>query len=148
MLAPDGGSYDPGEASHAVLLELRRTLERHPAVQNAQGDPPAQFTRVRADLDPGILGASVEDGVLVIRWYAGETRESQPEFSFHYSDTTGFDCGWHYEPNPHIEGWAHYQERELAEEDYEYESISFASDHPVRILWEVFDRLQERAEVR
>lgn len=147
MFAPDGGRYDPGEASHSVLLELRRTVERHPAVLQARGDPPGQFTRVQADLDPRVLGASAEEGTLTIRWYAGETSEDPPEFAFHYSDSSGFDCGWHHEPNPHVEGMAHYQERTEAEADYTYEPISFASDPPVRLLWEVLERLDAQLDV-
>lgn len=146
MFAPDGGSYDPGEASHAVLLELRRTVERHPAVLQARGDPPAQFTRVQADLDPRVLGASAEEGTLTIRWYAGETPDARPEFAFHYGDSSGFDCGWHHAPNPHVEGLAHYQERETAADDYTYERTSFASDQPVRTLWEVLERLQDQLD--
>lgn len=143
MLAPDGG-YDPGEASHAVLPELRRTVERHPAVRRARGAPPGQFTRVRADIDPRVLGAEPEDGALVIRWYAGETPDARPEFSVHYSDASGFDCGFHHEPNPHVSGWAHYQQRASSDEEYAYEPVSFASEHPVRVLWEALDRLEER----
>lgn len=146
MFAPDGGSYNPGETSHAVLLELRRTVERHPAVLQARGDPPAQFIRVQADLDPRVLGASAEEGTLTIRWYAGETSDDPPEFAFHYSDNSGFDCGWHHEPNSHVEGLGHYQERETADDDYRYESTTFASDHPVRILWDVLERLHDRLD--
>jgi hypothetical protein len=144
--SPDGGGYDPGEASHAVLLELRRTVERHPAVLQAWGDPPAGFTRVQADLDPRVFDRDVEKGTLTIRWHSGSTPDDPPEFAFHYSDDSGFDCGWHSEPNPHVEGRAHYQERETAEDDYTYEPISFASDHPVGILWEVLERLHERLD--
>lgn len=147
MFTPDGGSYDSGKASHTVLLELRRTVERHPAVLQARGDPPAQFIRVQADLDPHVLGASAEEGTLTIRWYEGETRDSLPEFVFHYSDSSGFDCGWHHEPNSHVEGWAHYQQRETPDENYTYESITFASTHLVRILWEVLDRLHDKLDM-
>lgn len=124
------------------------TGEEHERPPGGETTGPTQFTCVRAHLDPSILGANAEDGVLVIRWYAGETPDAPPEFSFHYSDASGLDCGWRHEPNPHVEGWARYQERTSAVEDYAYESISFSSDHPVRILWEVFDRLQEPVETR
>jgi hypothetical protein len=144
VFVPDGGDYDPGEASHAVLLEPRRTIERHPAVLRARGDPPAEFTRVQADLDPRVLGATTEVGTLTIRWYSGATPDDPPEFAFHYRDGSGFDCGWHNEPNPRVEGWAHYRERGTPDEDYTYERISFASDHPVGILWAVLERLQDR----
>ncbi|WP_188980000.1 hypothetical protein [Halocalculus aciditolerans] len=143
MVAFDGG-YDPGEASHTVLLELRRTVTRHPVVQHASGEPPGQFSRVVATLDPVVLGSSADEGTLTIRWYAGETAASEPEFAFHYSDSSGFDCGWHYEPNPHVEGRAHYQERSTPDDDYVYEEIAFSSLQPIRLLWEILERLEDR----
>jgi len=103
MFAFDGG-YDPGQVSHTILLELRRMIERHPAVQYASGELPGQFIRVVAALDPAILGSEADERTLTIRWYAGETADADPEFAFHYSDSSGFDCGWHHEPNPHVEG--------------------------------------------
>ena len=147
IFATDGG-YDAGEQSHAVLLELRRTLSRHPAVREARGEPDGQFTRVRADLNPGLFGGSASSGTLTIRWFAGESREARPEFSFHYSDKAGFDCGWHHEPNPHVDGWAHYQARESPREEYEYEGVSFGTVQPVRVLWEVLERLEETLQSR
>lgn len=143
----DGG-YDPGRASHAALLEIRRTLRRHPAVVEAVADPPASFIRVRAELHPRLLGGSSEAGTLTVRWYAGDSPETRPEFVFHYSDVSGFDCGWHHEPNPHVEGWGHYQEREREDGAYTYESVTFGSDIPVRVCWEVLERLAARLSDR
>lgn len=143
MVVFDGG-YDPGQASHTVLLELRRTVARHPAVQHASGDPPGQFTRVRATLDPTRLGSAADEGRLTIRWYAGATPDAIPEFAFHYSDSSGFDCGWHHEPNPHVEDLAHYQERATADDDYEYTAVSFDSLQPVPVCWAVLARLEQR----
>jgi hypothetical protein len=142
MVAFDGG-FDPGQASHTVLLELRRTVARHPAVQHASGAPPGQFTRVQAALNPARLGSDADEGQLTIRWYAGATPDATPEFAVHYSDASGVDCGWHHEPNPHVERWAHYQERTAADDD-EYESISFDSLQPVPVLWAVLARLEQR----
>ena len=143
MFAFDGG-YDPGGASHAVLLELRRTVERHPAVRYASGEPPGQFTRVEATLDPSLLGSTADEGTLTIRWYAGVSEDDRPEFAFHYSDSFGYDCGWHHEPNPHVEGWAHFQERLTPDAEYEYTGVAFTSLHPLRLLWEILDRLEDR----
>lgn len=144
MLAPDGGGYDPGRASHAVLLELRRSLEQHPGVYGARGDPVTRFTVVRADVNPHAFGADAEEGTLTVRWYEGDTPEDSPEFVFHYSDRSGCDCGWHREPNPHVDGWSHYQERHSPEDEYEYERVSFGRDTPTGMLWEVLDRLEGR----
>jgi len=138
----DGRGYDPGQASHVALLEIRRTLRRHPAVLDAYADPPAQFTQVHADLDPRVLGGTSGSGSLTVRWYAGESAEDSPEFVFHYSDVSGFDCGWHHEPNPHVDSWGHFQEREASDEEYSYEPVTFTSEVPVRVCWEVMERLE------
>jgi len=143
MFAFDGG-YDPGEASQTILFELRRTVVRHPAVQHASSEPPGQFIRVVATLDPAALGSDADEGTLTIRWYAGETADAEPEFAVHYSDSTEFDCGWHHEPNPHVEGWAHYQERSTADDDYEYEAVEFGSLQPVPLIWAILNRLEAR----
>lgn len=141
MLIGDGG-YDAGEASHTVLLELRGTIARHPGVTTARGDPPDLFTAVRAAVDPRVFGGSSKEGSLSIRWFAGALRDERPQFSFYYSDETGFDCGWHHEPNPHVERWAHYQERENAAASYEYHPVEFESLQPVRVMWDVLERLE------
>jgi len=138
----DGG-YDAGEASHTVLLELRRTITRHPGVSGARGDPPDLFTAVHGDVDPRVFGGASEKGSLSVRWFTGASREDRPQFSFHYSEDTGFDCGWHHEPNPHVEGWAHYQGRESAAASYEYQPVEFASLQPVRVMWGVLERLED-----
>ena len=103
MVVFDGGS-EPGQASHTVLLELQRTVVRHPAVHHASGDPPGQFTRVVATPDPRCLGRGADEGRLTIRWYAGATLDAAPEFAVQYTDASGVDCGWHHEPTPHVEG--------------------------------------------
>lgn len=140
----DGGrtpSRDPGQERHRILRELRRELERHPAVVHARGIPDEKFRELSADLDPTVLGRDAERATLRVSWWpAGD----EAEFSFHYSDSTGFDCGWHREPNPHVAGKTHYQERTSSDEPYEYESITFAATTPPRILWAVLDRLDRR----
>lgn len=138
------GGYDPGEASHRALREVRRSLERHPAVEYASGFPTGSFTRVEADLDPRVLGREAETATLTVRWFAGESPETDPQFSVHYSDGTGFDCGWHHEPNPHVDGWGHYQERNRADGEYTYTETSFDGRTPGRILWDVLSRLEDR----
>jgi len=84
---------------------------------------------------------------LTVRWYAGESAEASPEFVFHYSDESGFDCGWHHEPNLHVDVWGHYQERESADEVYSYEPVTFGSEVPVRVCWEVLERLAAALDV-
>lgn len=132
-----GGSYDSAIASHRALRGIRRELERHPAVVKAQGFPSDTHTRVVAELNPRHFDGSISDATLTVRWFAGETPDARPEFSFHYADETGRDFGWHHEPNPHVEGWGHFQEREAVEEAYSYEPQTFSSMNPSRVVWEV-----------
>lgn len=132
-----GPAYDPGEASHRALRGIRQELEQHPTVSVARGFPSGEFTSVVAELDASVVGEA-DGATLTVRWFAGETVDSDPEFSFHYSGPDA-DFGWHHEPNPHVDGWGHFQRREKSA--YSYETYSFASLAPVRVVWEVLARL-------
>ena len=139
------GGYDPGEVSHQALRGIRRELERHPAVESVQGFPAGYFTQLVAQLSTTSLGISVSDATLTIRWFAGETPDSRPEFSFHYSDSTG-DFGWHHEPNPHVDGWGHFQERADVDDNYTYQPHTFVAENPTRIVWEVMANLTDKLQ--
>lgn len=139
---PGDRSYGPGQASHRALRGIRRELDRHPAVETVQGFPSGEHTQVVAQLVPGRLGTDVEEATLTVRWFAGETPEARPEFSFHYSDSRQ-DLGWHHEPNPHVDDWAHFQQRSTSEPAYTYGSHSFASTNPSRVVWEVMELLTD-----
>ncbi|WP_436932376.1 hypothetical protein [Halosimplex halobium] len=141
-VVPDGGNPDDlGRKRHRILRELRRELERHPAVARATGTPDRRYRELRATLDTAILGVDANEATLRVTWWP---EPDEPEYAFHYSEDTGFDCGWHREPNPHVEGKLHYQERASPEDSYEYESVSFQADTPPRVLWTVLDRLTDR----
>lgn len=138
------GARNLGRERHRILRELRRELERHPAVEHAIGAPDGRFRELHAELDPTQRfppSSAVEHAALRIAWWPAP---DDPEFAFHYSDSTGFDCGWHREPNPHVDGKTHYQERDSATDDYEYEPVTFDATTPTRLLWSVLDRLTNR----
>lgn len=137
---PDGGTGD----RHRILRDLLRELDRHPVVSTARGHPPNLFTEARADLAVERWGIPAEGATLRVTWFPGE----RPQFTFHYHDETGFDCGWHCEPNPHVDGWTHYQERDGPDEPYSYEPVSFEADTPTTLVWEVLDRLRDRLDGR
>jgi hypothetical protein len=144
LVTTDGGrSDDHGRERHRVLRELRRELERHPAVQQVAGTPANEYRELHATLYSAVLGVDADEATLRVTWWPAP---DDPEYAFHYSDDTGFDCGWHREPNPHVDGKLHYQERSGPGEPYEYESVSFAADTPPRILWAVLDRLTDRLQ--
>jgi len=142
VLATDGGnSGGRGRERHRILRELRRELERHPAVRRVTGSPDDRYRELRATLDSGVLGADDEEATLRVTWWPAP---DDPEYAFHYSDDTGFDCGWHREPNPHVDGKLHYQERPSPDESYRYEPVSLSAETPPRVLWTVLDRLADR----
>jgi hypothetical protein len=113
-------------------------LRRHPVVTDVSGYPPSTFTEVRATLAPNRWRHETETATLRVTWQPVEP----PEFAFHYSEDE-FDCGWHREPNPHVDGDAHYQQR-TGENGYRYESISFEGETASELVWEVMERLKQR----
>jgi len=68
-------------------------------------------------------------------------------FKIHYRKSSGFDCGVHLEPNPHVDGHLHYQRRALPTDEYDYDEVSLVATAPVGVLWEglgiIADRLQQ-----
>lgn len=132
---PDGGTPFSNDR-HRILREVIEALRRHPVVVDVGGYPPSTFTEVRATLAPNRWGHETESATLRVTWQPIDP----PEFAFHYSEA-GFDRGWHREPNPHVDGDAHYQERDGP---YRYEPISFDGDTAPELVWEVMERLEQR----
>ena len=79
----------------------------------------------------------------MVRWFAGKSEDARPEFSFHYSDAER-DFGWHHHEQEYVEGWGHFQER-TGTAEYSYESYTFTSENPARLVWETMSRLSSRA---
>lgn len=138
------GSYNPAETSHRALCGIQRELERHPAVTTVRGFPSGEYTRVIARIAIERLDIDVDDATLTVSWFAGETSDSRPEFSFHYSNSTG-DFGWHHHPQEHVE-WGHFQERSRSETAYSYEPYAFSAENPTRVVWEVVSHLTSRLQ--
>jgi hypothetical protein len=132
-------SYDSADASHRALREIRQELERHPAIATVQGFPSGEFTQVVAQLSTNRLDLDAVDATLTVRWFAGETPDDRPQFSFHLSAGRG-DFGWYHEPNPHVDGWGHYQKRSDSDAAYQYEPFEVSSTNPVWVVWEIMDR--------
>lgn len=136
--------YEPGEESHRALRNIQQELERHPAITETRGFPAGGFKEVVAEVAVERWEITRGDATLTIRWFAGETSEDRPEFSFHYSDDET-DFGWHHEPNPHVDGWGHFQDREeTVEGGYSYEPFTFQSKEPSRVVWEVMSGVSAR----
>lgn len=103
-------SYDSAEASHRALRTIQQELERHPITTTVRGFPAGEYTEVVANIAPARVNSTATNATVTVRWFAGETPDSRPEFSLHYSDGAG-DFGWHHHPQDHVDGWGHFQER-------------------------------------
>ncbi|WP_198667895.1 hypothetical protein [Saliphagus sp. LR7] len=137
------GSYDPGETSHRALRGIQRELERHPAISAVRGFPSGAYTRVIGEIATDRAEIDAETATFTVSWFAGETPEAPPEFSFHYSDGTS-DVGWHHHPQDHVEEWGHVQERSDETDAYTYEPYTLSSLNPTRVVWEVLSRWETR----
>ncbi len=143
MDAFDGG-HDPQQASHEALRQIREQLTRHPLITSVEGLPhDTLYKELRADVDPSIIGTETPSGTLTVRWFVGDPTDPT-RFTFHYSDESGFDCGWHHHEQDHVDGLGHYQKREGG--NYLYEAFQFGSKEPARVVWEVLEELQTIVE--
>jgi len=154
----DGGGH-PGRDRHRVLRELRGELARHPAVRSVEGDPPDAYRELRATIDPSWFGRGAATASLRVTWIPDpspgpeashrgtDTWERTPiraYYTLHYSEPDGLDCGFHCEPNPHVDGLLHYQERDGTNDTYTYEPVSFGARFVSGLLWETMDALADR----
>jgi hypothetical protein len=140
---------------------LRGELVRHPAVRTVEGEPPDEYRELRATLDPSWFGRPGETASLRVTWIpdpppgpdsserANGTWARTPirgYYTLHYSEPNGIDCGFHCEPNPHVDELLHYQEREGGNDAYTYEPVSFGARSVTGLLWEMMDALADRLD--
>ena len=145
MYVFDGG-HNLRQASHEALRQIRTQLQRHPLITRVEGVPHDTLHKeLRAIVDPSAIGTETRSGTLTVRWFVGET-DDPVRFTFHYSDESGFDCGWHHHEQEHVDGLGHYQQRQRASEEYVYEGFQFGSTEPARVVWEVLEELQTVVE--
>ena len=156
-LASDGGwRRNPiGGRRKRILEQLRRNLQNHPATTAVRFVESGTGTdwRLAADLDLSILvrgDPPADEAQLYVNWWT-HPDPTPDQFKIHYSDSSGFDCGWHRQENEHVDGLDHYQERPSSDADYAHDPVSFGHENPVGILWETLDgrlkpRLDQRAE--
>jgi len=158
---PDGGresTQESVEKRHRILRSLREQLERHPAIIAAWGSPDGQYAALAADVDPAQFQRNVESASLRVTWQPNphlppetsldDRRRTSltSNFKIHYSESSGFDCGVHLEPTPHVDGHLHYQERASPTDEYDYDDVSLAATAPVGVLWETLECIAERLQ--
>ncbi len=156
----DGGA-NSGRDRHRILRELRGELVRHPAVRSVEGEPPDEYRELRATLNPSWFGRVTETASLRVTWVPDPTPGPEASdrandiwmrtpvrayYTLHYSESNGLDCGFHCEPNPHVDGLLHYQKREDANDAYTYEPVSFGARSVTGLLWEMMDALADRLD--
>ena len=144
-IVSDGPPDEPAaERRHRTLTELKRTAQNHPAVAVAAGShgDDGRFRELEVTFDPLILGVDADRAALRIEWRPRPDPTEPAYFVFHYHDSTGRDFGWHREPNPHVDGLGHYQERESPDDEYRYEPARFDPTSPVELLWEILGRIE------
>ena len=145
VLVLDGGSA-PIELSgrrSRILNQLRVNLRNHPAIDHTR----FQLTRTGNDhelvgeFDTRILAGgrvTAESSKLVINWWT-QPNDLDDQFIFHYSESTGFDCGWHRQPHPDESEipFDHFQYRFDADDEYQYQGIDFIEEEPIGLFWEI-----------
>lgn len=134
------------EIRHRTFTELKRTVRKHPAVDSVAGvhEDDGRFRELEVAFDPLILGCDADRAAFRIEWRPRPDPSEPAYFVFHYHDSTGRDFGWHREPNPHVDGLAHFQERDSSDEEYDYRPVHFDSDSPVELVWDVLGRVEGR----
>lgn len=146
LLADGPPGTSQAERRHRTLTELKRTARHHPAVDVVTGARGAsgRFRELEVTFDPRILGVETDSAHLQIDWRPRPDPSEPAYVVFHYLDSTGRDFGWHCEPNPHVDGLEHVQERTAPDHEYDYESTALDTDSPVAVLWGVLGRIEER----
>jgi len=151
----DGGTTS-GRGRHRILRELCGELARHPAVRSVAGEPPHEYRETQASVDPREFGRPSQTASLRVTWVP--TPSPGPDasdrtsdtwlrtpihayYTLHYSEESGFDCGFHCEPNPHVDGLLHYQERASAGDAYTYKPVTATARSASGLLWELMDTL-------
>jgi len=108
------------------------------------GQSPETYCELRATVEPCWFGRSASTASLRVTWVpnlatAADDRQRtsiRAYYTLHYSESD-FDCGIHCEPNPHVEGLLHYQER--TDGGYSYEPVS-------GLLCELLDGLADQLD--
>jgi hypothetical protein len=122
--------------------QLHSNLKKVPGIEQVRFEESGTGVeyQIGADVNTDVFASGEipsDEASLKVNWWPQADKEAW--FEFHYWDGTGYDCGWHREPNDHVDGLAHFQERESAGNDYEYEPFSVGQDVPVGILWTIAD---------
>jgi hypothetical protein len=151
-LIPDGGgtSTELSGRRARIMSRLRVELNHHPATTEVRLAPTrdGNDSRLVAELDTKVLVdglVDAEEAKLVVNWWT-QPPGYEDQFTFHYVESTGYDCGWHRQPHPDESKvpFDHFQQRASPDDEYEYLGVDFREDTPAGLLWAVTTTRLER----
>jgi len=147
MTGPSDPGHNPydksmGRARSRIYNRLLTNLKKVPGVNNVRHERSGTGVdyELVGDIDTDIFANGVipcDDATVKANWWTHSDAEP-PWFQFHYWDDE-LDCGWHRQPNDHVDGLDHLQYRTGASEEYEYETVDLEFTNAIGLLWEVVD---------
>lgn len=150
---PDPGrnpfDHAVGRVRNRIQNRVFENLKRIPGIIEVRWETSGTGIghQIRGDVETRMFANGcipTDDAYLQVNWWPQSAGDDN-WFQIHYTDATGFDCGWHRQKNDHVDGLDHYQERDNPDADYEYEPVAFDAENPIGILWETVDeRLTRR----
>jgi len=95
--------------SKANAGALHQNLKRVPGLVDTRFEKSGTGAglQLRAEVDTTVFADGVidADGAYVqINWWPQAGENGEDWYQIHYTDSTGFDRGWHRQPNEHVEG--------------------------------------------
>jgi len=132
-----------GRTRSRTYNRLFTNLKKVPGVKNVRHERSGTGVdyEIVGDLDTSIFADGVIpcDGARVkVNWWTHADEETA-WFQFHYWDEIGLDCGWHRQPNDHVDGIDHMQYRSDSADEYTYESVEVEFDNAIGLMWEIVD---------
>lgn len=153
MAEPPGRSENPpdnqrGRQRRLIQSRLHENLGKIPGIASVRYEDIGSgiANQVRGDIDTRIFAdglISADEAYVQVNWWP-QPKDEPSWFQIHYTESSGFDCGWHRHVDDHVDGLDHYQQRESPEEEYQYRAVKFEAENPIGNLCEVVDgRLQD-----
>lgn len=148
--SPPDHHHPVGDERSQIQTSLLNNLKKVPGIENTRYGESEQGVEyvIVAEINTDIYADGTIDAdaaKILVNWWPVHDDENRHWFQFHYSDTSGFDCGFHRQENSHVDGLNHYQERDHPDSEYEYHELRLRHENPVGVLWEIIGtRLQRR----
>jgi len=142
---PDGGfqSEQLSGRRSRIFHQLRTDLNRHPGISVVELRPcrDGKDRRLVGTFDTDIFVdglVAADEATIYVNWWPHPPGYDD-QFKFHYTESSGYDCGWHRQPHEDSSEipFDHFQQRPSPDDEYQYRSVDFGEDTPTGILWEI-----------